>query len=217
MTRISDELQDEATRTDCFLCRPNAALLSNVSEAGYTVAGLGPLADGYAVVATHDHIEGLAEANAQLRRQYSEYATSVAERLSTEFGECFLVEHGNMAVCGIAEEGRAHCFHPHFLLIPSAELSTSPFVDYFGHDGCKFQSLIDAVNYGADRGQYLLAGKITGPFHVFLPNGELPRQFARALVAEQLGASGRASWRDMPDLQWTANNAAALRRVLKGL
>jgi hypothetical protein len=118
-----------------------------------------------------------------------------------------------MAVCGISEEGRAHCFHPHFLLIPSPGLSVQPFLDYFGRS-TSFDTIASAIDFAADRGQYVLAGNAGGPFHVFLPDGDLPRQFARGLVAEQLGVVHLASWRDQPDLPKTLGNAEALREVL---
>lgn len=213
MENVREELTQECHREDCFLCRPNAALLTNVGDAGYTVAGLGPLADGYAVVATHDHLRGLAEADTELRSAYSSYAQRVADRLSRHYGGCLVVEHGNMAVCGVSEEGRAHCFHPHFLMIPTPNADFGPFLDYFS-TSTVFSNLELAVGFGADRGQYVLVGASQGPFHVFLPDGEVPRQFARALVAEQLNVSHLASWKAVPDLYSTRRNAQVLRKVL---
>lgn len=217
MVEVSESIAAEALRTDCFLCRPNAALLVDVGLTGYAMAGLGPIASGYTVVATHGHVQGLSALSADDRRSYAYYAASVASRLSARYGGCFIVEHGNMAVCGIEQaEGRAHCFHPHFLLVPDQRCSIDAFHDYFGSEHSKFGSLEEAVQYGADRGQYLLAGHIAGPFHVFLPSGtDLPRQFARALLAEQLGADELASWRDRPDPAWAAKNADAVRSLLR--
>lgn len=214
MEGVRQEILAESARDDCFLCRPNAALLAAVGEDGYAVAGLGPLSDGYAVIATHDHLLGLAEADARLRTAYASYAQHVARVLAKNYGNCFLVEHGNMAVCGVSEKGRAHCFHPHFLLIPGKPVSLDSFVEYFGGRFERFPELIDAVNYGAERGQYVLAGDAAGPFYVFLPDGELPRQFARGLVADQLGVPELASWRDEPSIQWVLRNARRLRGIL---
>jgi hypothetical protein len=216
MIQAGPGLEAEATRRDCFLCRPNATLLADVSVAGYTMAGLGPLAEGYAVVATHEHLRGLAAATTELRRAYSAYATNIALKLSARYGECFVVEHGNMAVCGVDDvEGRIHCFHPHFLLVPDRRCDVAPFYEYFGSNHKTFGSLEEAVHFGADNGQYLLAGNALGPFHVFLPDGELPRQFARGLIADQLGEEHRASWRDEPDTAWTGRNATSLRALLR--
>jgi diadenosine tetraphosphate (Ap4A) HIT family hydrolase len=213
MMGVRDELWQEPARTDCFLCRPNAALLGNLGAAGYVVAGLGPLSEGYAVVATYSHLRGLAEAGAEQRVAYAEYASDIARELAVVYGSCFVVEHGNMAVCGISEEGRAHCFHPHFLMIPGTSANAEPFLEYFGTSN-PFDTLAEAIAYAADRGQYVLAGQATGPFHVFFPEGDLPRQFARALVAEQIGVEHLASWRDEPDLLRTVANAVALRKAL---
>lgn len=217
MTGNATDATEEASRNDCFLCRPKAGLLVDVSSAGYAIAGLGPLADGYTVVATHNHVRGLAAMPAESRGQYADYTMKIASRLSQRYGGCFIVEHGNMAVCGVEDlNGRAHCLHPHFLLVPDRRCSVDPFVEYFGAEHSSFVSLVEAVQYGADRGQYVLAGDVSGLFHVFSPNGgTLPRQFARALVAEQLGIVDRASWRDTPDPDWTVRNAHAVRGLLQ--
>ena len=212
MTGMREEVLQEAKRSDCFLCRPNAALLGRLGRSGYLLAGLGPLADGYAVVASHAHLRGLKDAGPDLRLAYSNFAAESAQTLAEQFGACFVVEHGNMAVCGIPEEGREHCFHPHFLLIPASGLSVEPFLDYFGRSTV-FETLHAAIEFGIDKGQYVLAGHSEGPFHVFLPDGELPRQFARGLVAEQLDQSELASWRDQPNLAWTLANAELLKEI----
>lgn len=218
MTNSESDVAAEAQRHDCFLCRPKAALLVDVKQAGYALAGLGPLADGYTVVATHDHVQGLAAVSTEARRLYADYTMTIASRLSSQHGGCFIVEHGNMAVCGVGDAtGRAHCLHPHFLLVPDRRCSVAPFVEYFGTDQSYFGTLAEAVEYGATRGQYVLAGDTSGMFHVFLPNGDVPRQFARALLAEQLGLVDRASWRDTPDPEWTAKNAHAVRELLRSL
>lgn len=216
MTESRTDLAAEAMRQDCFLCRPKATLLVDVGPVGYALAGLGPLADGYTVVATHDHVQGLAAVPDGTRRLYADYTMTIATRLSRRYGSCFIIEHGNMAICGMDDSaGRAHCLHPHFLLVPDRRCSVDPFSEYFGSDHRSFGSLAAAVHYGAARGQYVLAGEISGTFHVFLPNGELPRQFARALVAERLELVDRASWRDTPDPDWTARNAHAIRELLQ--
>jgi hypothetical protein len=216
VTEIETSVAAEALRQDCFLCRPMAALLVDVSQAGYAVAGLGPLTDGYTVVATHDHVQGLAAVPVEARRVYADYTMAIGSQLSKQYGGCFIIEHGNMAVCGVDDAtGRAHCLHPHFLLVPDTRCSVDPFLEYFGSEHKSFGSLAEAVQYGADRGQYVLAGEISGTFYVFLPNGDLPRQFARALLAEQLELVDRASWRDTPDPAWTTRNAHAIRGLLR--
>ena len=91
-------------------------------------------------------------------------------------------------------------------------MSVEPFLDYFGRSTV-FETLHAAIEFGIDKGQYVLAGHSEGPFHVFLPDGELPRQFARGLVAEQLDQSELASWRDQPNLAWTLANAELLKEI----
>lgn len=216
MNQIRDELQQECNRQDCFLCRPNAALLVHVGEVGYVVSGVGPLADGYAVLATHDHLSGLKEVDPEFLGRYAKYAAKVASILAKEYGGCLVVEHGNMAVCGVSEEGRKHCLHPHFLLIPDKRLNINSFLEFFPQF-TSFENIEEALIFASSCNQYIFAGLASGPFYVFVPNAELPRQFARGLVAEQLEVEHLASWKDAPSLENALSNAIRNRRILKNV
>jgi hypothetical protein len=214
MIESREGIESEALRHDCFLCRPSAGLVVDVGVGGYTLAGLGPLAPGYAIVATHGHLAGLAAASRELLRQYADYTVGVVAKIAAHFGSCFVVEHGNMAVCGVSDEGRVHCFHPHFLLVPDPRCSVDPFAQLNWHDRRECDTLFEALDYGSRQGQYILAGPSGGPYSIYLSKGELPRQFARALLAEQLGKPELSSWRTVPDVAQTVQNAVALRALL---
>ena len=209
-----EEIEGEAARTDCFLCRPSGLLLADVSSEGFAVAGLGPLCDGYTVVATCHHLRGLAEAAPSYRDRFAQYVARLADTLKKRYGACFLVEHGNTEICGISPADRPHSFHPHILLIPDARCSVLPFQDYFGAPGTRFASLSEAIAGAADKGAYLFVGPVDGPLFTFESLSESPRQLARGLIAEQLGVVGRASWRDDPGLEWSLSNAVELRETL---
>jgi hypothetical protein len=210
---IDSELQKEVFRNDCFLCRPNSRLLIDVSPWGYSLAGLGPMVVGYSVIATHQHVIGLKELSRTDLENYCSYAISVADILSKKHGRCLILEHGNMAVCGIDSADRAHCFHPHFLLVPNDKCNTGPFDEYFKENKKWFKTLFEAVEYGAQQGQYVLAGTVSAGFNIYLPDGEVPRQFARGVVSEQLGLADKASWKDAPDLLLALANADELRLI----
>lgn len=205
--------QEETNRRDCFLCRPSARLLIDCSRDHFTVAGLGPLVDGYVLVATKDHVERLGR-SVEHASGFADYVQSIRALLAAECGGCLLTEHGNMPVCGIESEHSAHCFHPHVLLFPGRHHIRAEAERYFGGRVMEFTSLASAFEHGAQLQQYLLVSEADADFAVYEPVDGLPRQFARALVAESLATPERASWRDFPGIDLALENAARVRRLL---
>ena len=205
--------QEEASRHDCFLCRPSARLLVDCSGEHYAVAGLGPLTDGYMLVATKAHVERLGR-SIESASSFADYVQSIRAVLASEWGGCLLTEHGNMPVCGIESDHSVHCFHPHVLLFPGQHSIRAEAERYFERRGTEFTTLASAFERGAQLQQYLLISETDQNFSLYEPVDGLPRQFARALVAESLGAVERASWRDFPDINSTIKNVGRVRRLL---
>lgn len=205
---------DESLRDDCFLCRPSAQLLAHVGEECYTMAGLGPLCDGYAIIATYSHGSIEHPHSPNLMDKLAEYAECVQRVLSDEFGSCVLAEHGKMPICKPNRQSDTHCFHPHFLLFPGASNPLKDFREYFRSQGNCFRSLAEALRYAASLPNYLLASSKSSEYVVFQTADGLPRQFARAIVADALGKGHLASWQTHPNQEWAARNAANLRRFL---
>ncbi len=210
--------QHEFERTDCFLCRPLSTLLVQVSTDAYTMAGLGPLCDGYAITSAIDHIEGLKSLDKSALKRYAEYAESVQRTLAQKFGNCVLTEHGNMPICNVHSDAHAqsHCYHPHFLMFPAKFDPMKSFWEYFCGPGRGFASLYEALVYGVSQKHYILVSPRIGRFEVFVPVDGLPRQLARGLVAESLGTEKLADWRSRPNFDWSLKNAALLREILPG-
>lgn len=204
----------ESRREDCFLCCPSAPLLAHVGEECYTMAGLGPLSDGYALIATYQHgpIENL-HYETQLRT-LAEYSEKVQKILAVEFGSCVLAEHGKMSVCNPNRPAGSHCFHPHFLLFPGAPDPLPEFNDYFCSQGNHFESLSEALHWAIALPNYLLSSSRPGEYVVFPAPDGLPRQFARGIVADALGHPDLASWQTYPNGEWAIRNAARLRLLL---
>lgn len=205
---------DECRRQDCFLCRPASHLLAHIGDGCYTLAGVGPLSDGYAVVATDQHgpLEG-AYGSALLTRwgQYSEW---VQRALEAKFGTCVLAEHGKMSICNPNRPAGSHCFHPHFLLFPGAPDPLQEFRDHFRFNGEFFSTLPNALHRAFGLSNYLLVSPRPGEYFVFPAPGGLPRQFARAIIADSLGVPDLASWQSHPGGDWAMRNAEILRRLL---
>lgn len=205
---------EEINRTDCFLCRPASKLLIDSSEEYFTVAGLGPLVNGYAIVATKDHLDNIGRSSSALVRGFSDYVSSIRKALSIEFGGCLLTEHGNMPICNIDTGHSVHCFHPHVLLFPGNHHVRTEADQFFGDKQASFASLAEAFEHGAKLEQYLLVSETEDQFLVYRPQDGMPRQYARALVADSLGNPDHASWRDFPNLNESIENAKRVRQAL---
>lgn len=205
---------EESRRDDCFLCRPASHLIAHVGERCYTLAGLGPLSDGYAVVATDQHgpLEGAH--SAALRTAWGRYSEWVQRVLEAEFGSCVLCEHGKMSICNPNRPAGSHCFHPHFLLFPGAPDPLPEFRDHFRCKGEFFSALPDALRSASGHASYLLGSPRPGEYFVFPAHDGLPRQFARATIADSLGTPDLASWQTHPGGEWAVRNAEILRRLL---
>ncbi|CAJ0693299.1 hypothetical protein [Ralstonia wenshanensis] len=204
----------ELERTDCFLCRPAARLLADIDNDFFTMAGLGPLSPCYAIIATIRHLDQLGDVSAI--DNFSHYVERIRHTLTERFGSCRLTEHGHSPLCTLANSQTVHCFHPHVLLFPGAPAIQTSANQHFLSGGVVFDSLAEALKYGRDLDQYLLVSDTPTSFSVYSAAGGLPRQFARALIAEQIGDIERASWRDFPGIATAEENAEFLRALIRG-
>lgn len=203
----------ELARQDCFLCKPSELLTVDSRKDAFTMAGLGPIVDGYAIVATRDHLYRLASSSAEYMVAYADYATQIRRKLAQHYGTCILTEHGNMPICGIDVYNHSHCFHPHFLLFPNGSSIFEAAREYFQYPGHQFSTLIEALNFGKSLNHYLLVSENEDGYFVFIPDKDLPRQFARALIAEGIDALELASWRNHPGVEMTLANANELKKL----
>ena len=204
----------EVGRTDCFLCRPAARLLADVGPESFTMAGIGPLTPCYAIVSTIEHLDQLKD-NVAIEK-FAAYADKIRLALIKEYGTCLLTEHGHSPLCTLADAHTVHCFHPHVLLFPGAPCIQESATESLRNEPGTFTSLVDALKFGWDLDQYLLVSDTPTSFSVFPAEGGLPRQFARALVAERLDSIDQASWREFPALEESEENAAKLKAIIKG-
>ncbi len=205
---------EESRRDDCFLCRPASHLLAHVGESCYTVAGLGPLCNGYAVVATDLHGPFEDSPGSAHLASWGRYSEWVQRALEAQFGTCVLAEHGKMSICNPNRRPGSHCFHPHFLLFPGVPDPLPEFRDHFRCEGEFFSTLPDALISASRLPSYLLGSPGPGEYFVFATPDGLPRQFARAIIADSLGMPDLASWHTHPGGEWAMRNAAVLRKLL---
>jgi hypothetical protein len=196
------------------LCSPDPELVyAEVAEA-FALAGLGPITEGYSVVATRQHIASAADA-IQVTSGLVEFAESVRSELAKRAGSCLLTEHGRLPVCvDISGTSDSHCYHAHFLLFPGAPDITPLAASYF-RTAEQSNGVQSALELAAPYSDYLLVSPNAHSATVMTRPGRIIRQFARVLVADSLGRANQANWRKHPNKESAIETAASLRKVFR--
>jgi|GEM_PF-6070983 len=200
---------------DCFLCTPDLDLIFSRAADSFALCGLGPLVQGYSVVATSSHTASAADAIAAAP-QFVDFAESLRNVLSKEYGSCLLTEHGRLPVCtDPSGTSDPHCYHAHFLLFPGAPDVSQTARSHFRlvHSA---PSLKSALKVAAKSKDYFLISPKPEEAYVMTRPGRIIRQFARVLVADALGIPTHANWRRFPDRESCAKTAAYLRALCNG-
>ena len=201
--------------TNCFLCSPDEALVYSRTAVGTALCGLGPIVKNYSVVGTSLHVRSAADALMSGTDAFLSFAEEIRAFLITQHGSCLLTEHGRVPVCAtVLGEHESHCFHAHFLLFPSGP-------DVMGQVAKRCElfstanSLTNALSSVGDLPEYFLISPSPQNHRVFRSMGRLPRQFARHLVATELGFPELADWRSHAGCSNAKQAAVALRESLR--
>ena len=197
--------------SDCFLCSPDQALVYSRTEAGTALCGLGPIVKDYSVVGAPLHVRSAADALKSGIDEFLSFAEEIRTFLIARHGSCLLTEHGRVPLCaGLPGAHESHCFHAHFLFFPRG-----PEVMGDVAKQCQLfstaNSLSDAVVLADDLPDYFLISPDPHDYRLFRSLGRLPRQFARYMVASNLGFPELADWRLHASYS-NAKRAAALLR-----
>ena len=80
-----------ATNDECFLCSPSEDLQFFESENFFALAGLGPVVDGYCVIAAKAHSRSMADITANLRAERAEFVQKLRDLLTSRYGSCLSV------------------------------------------------------------------------------------------------------------------------------
>jgi len=195
----------------CFLCQPDRALVYHETKVGRALCGLGPLMPGYSVVASLGHVPSAADLLRERGNDFVLLAAQVRDSLEREFGPTIVTEHGRVPVCD-DNTREQHCYHAHFLMFPSAPSILEAAVNAYRKFG-QFGSMDSALLSVPEDDEYLLLSEEPGSYSVLLEPRRTCRQFARTLIAQQMGVPHLASWRLRPQHDEASLNAARLRRV----
>jgi diadenosine tetraphosphate (Ap4A) HIT family hydrolase len=197
------ETEIRSTRTSrCFLCDPEPDLTWMDSPSFRAVLGLGPIGEGFSLIATREHLPSMFDLNQEAAEELVEFTAKVRARLEPLYGRAVVTEHGRIAPCvgPIARRHEPHCLHAHRLVFPgqdSLDLGrVAPRMPRMA-----FDSYLVARSEFALVGQYVYAEQPDGQCEVGMVTGPLPRQFLRAVVASAQGRPEIADWRRYPDYE----------------
>lgn len=199
-------------QANCFLCQPDGDLIVGRHGRLFSMVGLGPITDRYLMIASAAHITSFADFYLQDKEIASEIQ-ALREQLQGGGNQLLMTEHGRVPAClEDGDEHDAHCFHAHFLLFQSnsdiEELASSYFMER-----SVFADLSEALAYASTNENYHLLSPRSNRYVVFTGALNVPRQFFRYLVAMAEDQPEKADWRELPNREKAAANAANERAV----
>ncbi len=196
--------------SDCFLCDPRRELVFAESSNFRALLGLGPIVEGYSLIATKDHVPSMFDLDDHLAKEFREFSAQVTEIISRLWGPPVITEHGRIGLC-IKKQRRheSHCMHAHQLLFPGVP----PF------DNCMEASLIEPIIADGFESARRMASHLTEYLYYEAPGGRvlignapahLRRQFFRAGAANAIGRPEFQSWNEHPRLDVVASAQSRL-------
>ena len=102
-----------------FLCEPAQRWVYAESQSYFAMLGLGPIQEGYSIIAAREHTRGMFDASASERAELIAFTQHVRELLAPYYGEALVTEHGRVAPC---VEARTRSYEPHCLHASSFRL-----------------------------------------------------------------------------------------------
>ena len=186
------------------------------SKPFFAMVGLGPIVEGYSLIATKEHIPSMLDLSLKDSRRLCEFTEQVRQRLRPPYGnEIIITEHGRVPTCEYRDkEGReSHCFHAHRLVFPIA-LDLTPYLKGYRLKIEEYADFLHARKAFAEEGEYLYYERPDGTCLVAGAPRRLVRQFFRYKIAEYVGHPELASWRKYPRLKVV--EAATRKLMLPG-
>lgn len=186
----------------CFLCKPDQRLIYEEDSNLYAMLGLGPIVEGYSLLATKDHVPSMLDLTMQEVEHFFEFTQLVRRRLIRHYGEVIITEHGRVPLCEYRDKSghESHCFHAHRLIFPLS-IDLSPTLNAFGLRIQEYESFIEARKYFDWKGEYLYYERPDGSCLLATSPRRIMRQFFRYQVAAWTGHPEFASWRRYPQLE----------------
>lgn len=178
----------------CFLPEPWRVIWSTPN---FNVQmGLGPLAEGYALILSKSHYACCAELPAAHADEFEELVRLVRAAQINLYGQCTLFEHGRSGACLPLGSGEDLCYHAHLHLLPAT-------VDLAGAISADFPALVFADwtsvrnQYALTGSPYLLAEQEAGIAYAEVPD-RIRSRYLRRAAAAALGTPELEDWVAFP-------------------
>jgi diadenosine tetraphosphate (Ap4A) HIT family hydrolase len=183
---------------DCRFCCPPEPWRIVWSTRHFNVQmGLGPLAEGYALILSKSHYSCCAELPESQGAEFEHIVRMVRKAQMNLYGESLMFEHGRSGACVPPGHGDDLCYHAHLHLLPATvNLADSISVDF---------TAVTFDNWAAVRHQYMLTGR---PYVLAEKGGRIVHaetpdrirsRYLRRIAATALGTPELEDWVAFPN------------------
>lgn len=186
------------------------------SDAFYAMLGLGPIVEGYSLMATVAHAPSMLDLSETDVDKLAAFTDQIRQSLAPHYGESIITEHGRVAPCVDRDRDgqQAHCFHAHRLVFPvSADLTES--ITNYGLETSEYANFKACWRDFSWKGEYLYYERADGTCVVATAPMRTVRQFFRHKVAESVGHPELADWKEYSRLKVVEAAMRRLRRAGK--
>lgn len=203
----------------CRFCCPPEPWRIILSSPHFNVQmGLGPLAEGYALILSKLHFSCCAELPESHTDEFENLVGMVRQAQISLYGESLMFEHGRSGACLPPGNGEDLCYHAHLHLLPAAvNLADVISGDFPAETFDSWQEV--RSRYASTSRPYLLAEKGKRIAYAETPD-RIRARYLRRIVAGALGRPELEDWMAFPSYSVVQAGrdkmAAELNRLIEG-
>ena len=185
--------------SNCFLCNPDTDLIFDESAHFLAILGLGPIVEGYSLVASRAHVPSMFDIEDDIVDELETFTRHIAGRLGAVYAcSVQITEHGRVGLCSERQDKHEpHCYHAHRLLFPT-ETDFREALTESEIEPLAFGSFSEARLAAGHLVEYLYCENLGEEVLVGTYGGSVPRQFFRTAIAKAVGRPELRSWRAYP-------------------
>ena len=197
MESPSDNFRVPDLEPECRFCYPPEPWRIIYSATHFNVQmGLGPLAEGYALILSRSHYSCCAGIPDQLAKEFDILTQLVAKAQISIYGASLIFEHGRSGACLPPGHGEDLCYHAHLHFLPVSVDLSAVVENAF--------ATMTLPSWNAVRKQYadaaipyLLVQRDDQLIYAEVPQ-KIPRRYLRTALARELGEPEFEDWMVFP-------------------